>query len=144
MDLKLLLCMFLVYQHNFKVLHWKAKGHAFNYMHDLANTYYLKLETDADTIAEICISLGIDPVSYMECAETISSSEMKFLVLSANTDYEIETFLSNSILMFNNMIESMETLITPDSPIGVKVELENMIAYYYKQANFKLKRPSED
>ena len=153
MDFRIFLSVLIIYQHNFRILHWKASGNNFNMIHEWADTYYNTLNTYIDKIAEISMRLNQNPVNYKEAAELLESySDHDFTLLDANDDYYIDCFTSCCDVMFADILKCIEELLQSSEledikNVGIKSDLESMyseIDLQYRYINARRKNKKEE
>ena len=134
MDFRVFLSVLMVYQHNFRILHWKASGIEFHTQHDWAAKYYDELGEYIDKIAEISIRLKQDPVNYKEAVELLENyNDHDFELLEAGKKYDIKSFVENCDIMFGDILKCIEELLQSDimediKNVGIKSDLEAMYA----------------
>ena len=149
MTLKDLLAVFIIYGHNFKVLHWQANGHRFDRIHKLANEFYDYLADDTDTIAEMAARVGQNSLGYIEAAETLKSLDGKFVVVEADKLYNFEQFADITNAMFDGILKALMVAheseeIADIKNIGIKSELESIYNKYDLQMRYLNKRRLSD
>lgn len=142
---RLLLAILIVYQQNFKILHWCASGAEFHTQHDQANKYYSKLEDDIDNVAEICMMNDIRPLNTKEAFSMLDESNEQYLQLHTDVDYKMEDFISYTGIMFdsilktiNNILDKLENdeSIYSKNSVGIKSYLENLYYEYDKEFRY--------
>ena len=155
MDFRIFLSVLLVYQHNFRILHWKASGHNFNMIHEWADNYSNNLSVCIDKIAEIAMRLGQQPVNYKEAAELLESyDDHDFTMLEAEDDYCIDCFIRHSDTMFADILKCIEELLQNSElenikNVGIKSDLESIyseidLQYRYINARRKNKENKKE
>lgn len=152
MTLKELLAVFIVYGHNFKVLHWQASGHKFDRIHALANEYYEKIAEDTDTIAEMAARLGINSLGYIEAADVLKNLEKDFVVVESNRLYGFIHFTDTADAMLRGILASIEEVhesevMKDPKNMGIKSELESIYNWYdlqYRYLNLRRTEEIED
>lgn len=142
---RLLLAILIVYQQNFKILHWCASGSEFHTQHDQANKYYSKLENDIDNVAEICMMNDIRPLNTKEAFTMLDKSSEKYLQLHTEEDYNMEDFISYTKIMFESILKAISDVLDrlendnptfPKNSIGIKSYLENLYYEYDKELRY--------
>lgn len=137
---RLLLAILIVYQQNFKILHWCASGAEFHTQHDQANKYYSKLEDDIDNVAEICMINGIRPLNTRDAFEMLEKSRGDYLQLSAEQDYKMEDFISYCDIMFDSILQVINAVLDDleddKRSVGIKSYLENLYYEYDKELRY--------
>ena len=131
MDFKVLLATLMIYQHNFRVLHWNASGLEFHTQHDWAAKYYDELGEDIDKIAEIMIRLHQDVLNYKEAIDVVEEYDYDFLMLDSGDKYEIKDFIKHTDTMMEDILMCIEKILESDilqeiKNVGIKSDLEAM------------------
>ena len=155
MDFRIFLSVLIIYQHNFRILHWKASGHNFNMIHEWADSYYSRLNDYIDKVAEIAMRLNQQPVDYKEAAELLESyKDHDFTMLEADSDYFIDCFIECSDTMFKDILTCIEELLKSSEledikNVGIKADLETMyseidLQYRYINERRKIKNKKEE
>ena len=153
MDFRIFLSVLLIYQHNFRILHWNACGCHFDTIHELANNYYNTLSEYIDKIAEIAIRLNQKPVDYKEAAELLESYDgHDFTMLEADKDYDDNAFTAQCDTMFADVLTCIEELLKSSEledvkNVGIKADLESMyseVDLQYRYINKRRKNKSEE
>ena len=137
-----------IYEQNFRNLHWNSKGIEFNDSHkNITTEYYEMISADVDKVAEILAMLGIDPFNYLEAAEYVTKSEVKYFVVDSKTHYSkleickfADIMLADICVILSAAIEE----ITDPINAGVKSELETMLYNYFKELRYLNKRRLEE
>ena len=137
-----------IYEQNFRNLHWNSKGIEFNDSHkNITTEYYEMVSADVDKVAEILAMLGIDPFNYLEAAEYVTNSEVKYFVVDSKTHYSKLEICKFADIMLNDIctiIAAAIEEITDPINAGVKSELETMLYNYFLQARYLNKRRLEE
>ncbi len=144
--LRQFLSMLIYYQHNFKLLHWKVKDELFDTYHDIASGYYDKLGGYIDSIAEIGLTLGSEPVDLVEAYALLEGDKTRnFKILKSGEDYNHKDVLENISIMFSDIlgyINSMyETPLIKEN-ISIRVKLEEIYSWVDIEVQYKNKRRS--
>jgi DNA-binding ferritin-like protein len=142
MNLKNLLSALILHHHNFRILHWNVSGVDFDPVHSLMGDYYDKLGGLVDDVAEICISLGIQPVNLHEALELLGNDgEEKYLELSGGTLFTSKDCFEKSEIIFRQLINMYQKLYSdksiPESIINVLQEHQQ---WFRKECEYKNKR----
>ena len=137
-----------IYEQNFRNLHWNSKGIEFNDSHkNITTEYYEMISADVDKVAEILAMLGIDPFNYLEAAEYVTKSEVKYFVVDSKTHYSKLEICKFADIMLNDICTIIAAAIeevTDPINAGVKSELESMLYNYFLQARYLNKRRLEE
>lgn len=141
MNLKELLAVFVVYSHNFKVLHWQAIGNKFDRIHKIAEEYYGMTSSDTDKIAEMGARLGFDSVGFSEAIEILDSLEGDYLVLKADKKYEYPEFVIVADAMLKQLLSCLENVHESEElqdihNMGIKSDIEAMHSTYDLQYRY--------
>lgn len=141
MNLRVFLAALIVYQQNFKLLHWCAKGHNFNMIHEQAKNYYEKMDKDIDDVAEICLICNLRPLNIKEAYSILEESDGEYLQLDSSQDYDIDAFIQYTDVMLKSILSMIEELtdsdeIDDDSLMGVESYLENLHYEYLKEYKY--------
>lgn len=119
---------------DFKHIHWHASGEHFFEVHNLAEEYYKHLNEDVDFLAE----------STMQTGEKLPNASLllqdKSWKVANMEDYD----LADAVPAIRDRLERFTRLINnkieTEQDAGIKSELENMLLYWGKELNYKLKR----
>lgn len=155
MELRVFLAVLLLYENNFRLLHWKAKGPYFKIMHEQADELYNKIHQDIDRIAEMTMRMGQNPPDQMEGTKLLIDYEgHEFKAISSSDDFEFEEFCSNVDRLLNDIIYCIEELLENSEEIksvkniGIKSYLEGMHDSYDLQVRYlnarQMGKSSED
>lgn len=141
MTLKELLSVFVVYSHNFKVLHWQAIGNRFDTIHSIANNYYEMLSADVDKIAEMGARFGLDSVGFSEAIEILDTLDGDYLVLKADKKIDYSEFVSATDSMLQQILLCLESVhetkeLQDIHNMGIKSDIEAMHASYDLQYRY--------
>lgn len=141
MNLRVFLAALIVYQQNFKLLHWCAKGNNFDTIHEQAKKYYEKMDKDIDDVAEICLICNLRPLNIKEAYNLLEESDNEYLQLDSSEDYDMEDFTKYTDIILKSIISIIEELldsdgIDDDSLIGAKSYLENLHYEYLKEYKY--------
>lgn len=145
MTLRDLLAIFIIYGHNFKVLHWQANGQRFDRVHKLANEYYDYLADDADDIAEMAARVGQNSLGYIEAVETLKNLDGKFVVVESDKLYNFSQFVDITNAMLDGILKSIAAVhdteeMSDIKNIGIRSELEGIYNKYDLQMRYLNKR----
>ena len=146
MNLKQLLCVFLLVEHNSRVLHWKSIGVNFLDAHAEAEKQYTMASEAIDQIAERGLRLGINPPEYGEAIDVVNElDDVRLSMASASEDYDreqvIEYIYSNTNTIVCAIKKTHEDL--DDDEIGIRSYLENLCDEYELYARYLIKRRVE-
>ena len=137
-----------IYEQNFRNLHWNSKGLEFNDSHkNITTEYYEMISADVDKVAELLAILGVDPLNYLEAAEYVTKSEVKYFIVDSKTHYTKLDICKFADIMLNDICNILAAAIEETTdPInaGVKSELESLLYNYTLQARYINKRRIEE
>ena len=141
MNLRLFLSVLLVYRSNFQLLQWNAVGDKFDLIHDKSADYYEKILGDADSVAEMAMRIGLNPVNYPEAYQMLQDAEHQFKILTSDATYNFNDFVENTEIMFTDILFCIENLFQSDelqeiSNVGIKATLESMYNEYDLQTRY--------
>jgi len=143
MNFKKMMAIFIYYSHNFKILHWKIKGHDFEIYHELTSKYYDQLDSYVDVIAEIGLTYDEQPLDLMEAYDILKTDEGEFKILKGTDDYSSEDVIEDIDIMFESMMVNLRKLLEEEkvnkNP-GVKAKLETIYEWLDLEKNYKNKR----
>jgi len=143
---KVMLSLFIYYQNNFHMLHWKSKGKGFDTAHkQITSDYYETLADDIDDIAEVLLRNDINPPSYKEVLEILEESDIEVITIDNEKNYDIEDIIKLSQKMLEDLFKVLiEVHEIPEMKevknIGVLSFYENLIDKYDKECRYLNKR----
>lgn len=149
-EFKVLLSGMILYRHNFRVLHWNAKGEKFDRIHQLADEYSEMLHGDIDTVAEMLMRLSQDPPSYDEVVEILrNDTDIDFKIIDGKAFYDYEEFSKLSNSMLNDILVSISNVLGTEeiaefNNVGIKAELEGLYNKYDLQYRYLNKRREDN
>ena len=143
MTLRNLLAILIIERSNFQVLHWKVKGHHFDNMHaKVTNDYYETISTDIDDVAEMCMRLGLNPLSYTDAYRIAKTTHPNILIVSAESDYSRDQTISMIDAILKTILQVIEGVLYSDeiqnerTNVGIKACLEGLYDKYDKEYRF--------
>lgn len=147
MNFKELTAVFAFEAHNFKVLHWMAKGKQFDKIHvKLASDYYNMVSDDLDVVAELGMRLDEGVPNYSEVISLLSETDCcEYELIEAN-DVDYETFVNKTDRILHDIIKSIICVYKRDDiqnnpvNVGIKSSLESLIEKYDLQYRYINKR----
>lgn len=143
MNFRKLLSIFIVYNHNVRLLHWKTSGKLFDEYHELMGTYYNKMQEDTDLIAELGLTYDEEPVGLVEAFEILKEDKDNYKIIDPKDNYDEKEIISNIDILFKDLLKAINELLKTDkvdNNPGARSELENLYAYYDKECNYKNRR----
>ena len=139
-----LLSVMMIQRSNFEVLHWKAKGRHFDNVHNNVTTgYYEMVSDDIDTIAEMGMRMGYNPLNYItayKVASKICGNKLEFV--DANVDYSRDEIIDKTDKILQLILLCIAQVLTTDEMqnnirnVGIKATLESMYDKYDKECRF--------
>lgn len=102
-EMRGLFAMLLCYRHNLHMLHWKATGKRFDKIHSICDDYVSKFNTFIDEIAEIMLSIDINPLTMDEAIQVLNNNEKTFLLVESNHDYDYKEAFKAIDVMFTDL-----------------------------------------
>jgi DNA-binding ferritin-like protein len=137
-----------MYESNFRILHWNAKGIDFNDSHKSITTeYYEMIGKTIDQIAEIMARLGENVPNYVEVLNILKSDNNKdYMIIDPSDLYTREQIVKLADTMLNDIclviIDCLEDPSIQNLAInaGIKSELESIYSEYDLQARYINKR----
>ena len=129
----------VLYNYNFRVLHWKVVGLDFGTKHELMDDYHSELNSMTDEIAEIILMLhgslpsfqGINMYAQNDASET-------YTMLSGEDTFTVERLLEISRKMFTQLIDFYEAAIKSDLPGDIVNKLQEHQYWLRKETRYKL------
>ena len=143
MNLKELLCVFLLVEHNSRVLHWKSIGVNFLDAHAEAEKQYDKAAEAIDQIAERALRLGINPPEYGEALDVVHGlSDIGINMVSPADDYNREAVIESIYVNTNAIVKAIKKTHEDldDDEIGIRSYLETLCDEYELYARYLIKR----
>ena len=143
MDLKQLLCVFLLAEYNARILHWKSIGENFLDAHAEAEKQYDKAADAIDNIAERALRMGINPPEYGEAFDIVNNmTDFHFNMADPTQDYDREDVIKG---IHSNLVSIMHAITAahaalPDNEIGIRSYLENLHDEYDLYARYLIGR----
>lgn len=115
---------------DFQWIHWNSKGTKFDRIHSMTEEYYDKMVEDVDCLAELNLQHGqklVHPLTVGEDAKMILS------------DYEYEDAIESLKCIIGRYLTALKNLSESLSDFrGDQSTLDDMIAYWDKELNYKL------
>lgn len=146
MDLYLLAALLMVYNNNFKVLHWSARGEKFDRMHNIAANYDYETNQDLDKVAEMILRIEPNPGNKFPTALTAiemlkNYQTMSFLVYEGVETHDWTTFCKETEQMLTDICRVIEGVLQNDEikdihSAGIKSDLESMHSKWDLQARY--------
>jgi DNA-binding ferritin-like protein len=137
-----------IYEQNFRNLHWNSKGIEFNDSHkNITTEYYEMIAADVDKVAELLAIMGIDPFNYLEAAEYVTKSEVKYFIVDSKTHYSKLEICKFADIMLNDICTILSAAIeeiTDPINAGIRSELETLLFKYTLEARYLNKRRIEE
>lgn len=120
-NLQRLLACLMLYNSNIHVLHWKIKGVDFDPVHTLIGGYYDLIDTYIDDVAEICLQVGVDPVSVPEAIKMLGDDPATtFMILRGSDNFSSNEAFEKLDIMFKDLI-SLYDAVYKDSAIPASI-----------------------
>lgn len=146
MTFKELTAVFVFEAHNFKVLHWMAKGKQFDRVHTkLSSDYYDMVSADADVVAEYGLRLDETVPSYPDVLSILKDSDIQFEVVEGSDFIDYETFVEKTNHILGCILKSLFAVYENEEVkkienVGIKSGIEGLIDKYDLEMRFLNKR----
>lgn len=142
MNFKKLLSILILHHHNLRVLHWNVVGNDFDPVHGLLGGYYEQVSDYVDEVAELGISLNVNPVSLHEALNILGSDEDdSYIELNAEKVYDSKACFETIQKIFMQIIVAYETIYTDKTiPASIINKLQEHQQYFRKECEYKNKR----
>lgn len=144
---KELTAVFALEAHNFKVLHWMAKGKQFDRIHvKLASDYYDMVSDDLDVVAELGMRLDEGVPNYAEVIKLLMKTDCCEYEIIEAEDVDYETFVEKADKILHDIITSIICVYKRDDiqndviNVGIKSTLEGLLEKYDLQYRYLNKR----
>jgi len=136
-----LLSVLVVYAHNMKVLHWKVTGTDFDPTHSVFDEYAKKLNEFVDEVAEICIQLNTNPVSYSFALDVLEKDSLfKYFIADADRNYTSKEAFEAANVMFDTIIAVYEMVNKNQAiPEDIRNKLQEHSYFVRKEFMYKNK-----
>ena len=151
MTFKELTAVFALEAHNFKVLHWMAKGKQFDRIHvKLASDYYDMVSDDLDVIAEYGMRLKEGVPNYADVITLLKDTDCCDYEIIEGNDVDYETFVAKADKILGDIIKSIicvykrEDIQNEPINVGIKSGLEGLIDKYDLQYRYLNERRKPD
>lgn len=143
MNLRQLLALMELHQHNFHVMHWNAYGDKFDRIHSLCKDYYEDVFEDVDSVGEMAMRLNYQCVGYAEALKILQDFEGRdFKVLNGTDTYDYEKFCADTKLFLDDICFALTSVMKEDEiannmeNVGIKSALEGMYDKYDLQRRY--------
>lgn len=135
---ELLIAVTTVYQHNFKILHWRCTGPEFDMVHELMHSYYIQLGTFLDDLTEILL-MNDDgtPISLPRALNILENGERPYIVLDGSEEYPIDKCFKVARTLFQHILDDYAKA---KCAVGDDVlsKLDEHTYWYRKELQYKL------
>lgn len=128
----------VVINNNLRYIHWKACGPRFDRIHTMTDEYYKKLSNDIDNIVELAIEYDEDILNPNEC---INETDISF---SYGNFGDFEKSMIEVSLNIQTFIDKIEETKEEDYDSDVISYLDELLRYWKKELNFKMKKRLQD
>jgi len=141
MNLITLNSVFTLYERNFRMLHWLAKGKKFDRIHKLSEDYAEMVHGDIDVTAEMALRLNLCPSNLAEVLKDVEDNDIKHIYIECGSNIDYEEFVKYSEIMLGNILKIVGAVrnseeMQEDINMGIKAELEAMFNKYDLQARY--------
>lgn len=142
---QLYMALLVVYENNFRGLHWKLAGPNFHTNHLRFGDYYEKLGEFMDETAEQMIIQYKAPVSAQDALKILEADTETAILVDMNQDYDADIANKLAMVMFNQLYTRSIALAKSDSiPADVADVYMDHSRYYSLEAKYKLARTLND
>lgn len=101
----------ILYRHNIHILHWKCCGKDFDSTHRLMDEYLYRFTTMIDSIGEIVLQLGENPLCLCSVMKNLDeNNDVEFMCIEGDENYESETVYRHIAFMFKGLIEIIDSI----------------------------------
>jgi len=114
----------VVYRHNFHILHWKVKSCDFDCVHKLFDDYVDKFNTMIDEVAEVMLSVGMNPLCLQGCIDQLVRSGTEFVVLDPVDDYDPKKAFEITNTMLTKLMDVYCEVCKNDIPSDIISKLD--------------------
>lgn len=136
-----LLAISVLYQHNYRVLHWKVCSTDFDPVHALMDSYVSEFGEFIDKFAEMSMMIGMNPIAIHEIDSVLSSMTARAMSISSDKNYTPKEVFELSGRMLTTLQEMVREELTNESlPRGIQSELEVIDYWITKELNYKNKQ----
>lgn len=130
-----LMVVCMMYQYNFRIMHWKSFGKHFDSVHAVMSEYYEELTKKLDDIAEFCMMQGVLPITL----EDVTNYKDKIIKVDMNENFNEKNGYEKAIKMLNHLSEVIE-LAREGCTKDINAELDTFQYWCRKEATYKCKR----
>lgn len=104
--LERLIAVVTVYQHNFRILHWRCVGAHFDTIHELMQKYYEKLGEYLDELTEI-LMMNSDgtPISLPKALSILEHGDRPYIVLDGSEEYPDKKCFEVVKILFRHLLD---------------------------------------
>ena len=131
---------------DFHYIHLLAEGNDFDKIHDLAQSYYEKIEPEVDLLMELALENGADIFNYTMAGQLLN---MAGKVLPAYQPEDLKSYgsyqqviirLIEKITIYREALQELRNSTTNAS---IQSKLDDMIRYWEKEQRYRLARRLE-
>lgn len=123
-----------IHEMNMRMCHWACHGPNFHEMHDMFSDYETKAGRDLDEIVEIILMDKDFPTAWPDLPE----SGQKFIIVSTEHSGQMISDCRQSIEDLVQAFTAVRNL--PDLLPAIQSKIDDMIYYWTKESNYKLRR----
>lgn len=138
-NFKKLLSLLVCYQYNFRILHWKVSGLNFDGKHNLFGDYYAKFDEFIDTVAELALEEGTQPVSFSDVFGLLQELEEDVIICRGSIEYNPKDALIITGRMLDHLILVIDSC-QEGKPSDVQSSLDDIKGYLRLEGRYKNKR----
>lgn len=145
----ILLSVLVLYQYNFRLIHWNASGKRFKRVHLDSESYVDDIQKTIDSIAEMCARLNIKIPTFQEVVSKLDGhSETNFLAdVPESVDFDkyielTDKMLGDILKCIANVLQSSDIKDKIEN-VGIKANLEGIYEEYDLKYRYLNKRQAD-
>lgn len=136
--LEMLIAVTTVYQHNFKILHWRCVGPHFDTIHELMEGYVSKIGEFLDDLTEILLmSSEGSPISLPRALSILQNGERPYIVLDGSEEYPDKKCFDVVRILFQHLLDDYAK-VKGEVGEDVTSKLDEHIYWIRKELQYKL------
>ena len=138
---KKLLSMLIYYKHNVHMLHWKTSGPLFQENHEFLGGLYGEMENQIDTVAELGLQAGENPVGLDEALAVLNGDEHEYVGVNPASNYNADDTFKAVLTMFTEIMGEIEGICKNNTlSEAQRNDLANLSSWYSLRANYLIPR----